>query len=395
MSRRPAAPDDHPAELAALARALGFGDLADGGEPPALSVSLVDRAIAEQVAPLLADRWQRGLVRVDDPPALARLTRERLAAAGLDLAIERGAAPLVEALEHRRVPALALKGRALVATVYRDGALRPRVDTDLLVPAGRWDEALATAAEAGFTVVVSPGRELTLRRYHETHLRGAADTLVDLHRAVCAWPLFAVDHDGLFARAVRADLDQVADAGAVGANASRSGGTIEPRVPEASDLFLLLALNAAQDGFHVPFRAVVDALALARRPESDGPTGRPDPTAVVARARRWRAVRATAIWLRALLRFGLDRARWEPAADELDPRRRASRAAAEVPRGHHGSLAARRWRLRRHLAQALDGVLRPAVFFAYRGLLWAGDVVWSLPRRAFGGGEERCAPSAS
>ena len=353
------------AELAALARALGFWG-GGGSATPAIDATLVELAIAEQVAPLLAARWQEGRVRVADEGALRRLTRERLAATGAHLAVERGAVPLVTALAARGVPAMAFKGRALIATVYADGGLRPRVDTDLLVPAGRWREALAAARDAGLEVVESPGRALTLRRYHEVHLQGAAGSVVDLHRALGAWPLFAVDHDALFARAAR-----------------EADGLL---IPEPADLFVSLALAAAQDGFFVPFRALVDGLALAA-------TGKVDPARVAARAREWRAVRATATWLRALLRFGLDGEAWEPAVAALDRRGRTVGGAAAVPRGHRGSRARRIWAMRWHLARSLDGAARPAAFFTYRGLLWAGDLLWRLPRRA--GRPDRCPSSAS
>lgn len=316
--------------------------------PPAVvaDAALVELALAEDVAPLLGARCAAGELRAADDGSRLALLRAYHGCLAANLLAEQAATPLLAALRSRGVPVLLLKGAALLRTVYRHPGCRRMADIDILVPSRHWRTALEIASSLG-EEVRSRERRLTLSLYHERHVFMARRFMVDLHRAITPWPLFRVDHDAMFARA-RAD----------------SAGCLL-QAPE--DLFVHLAIHAAVDGFAVPFRSVIDGLALLA-------SGRVDPSAVVTRASDWRARRATATWLWVLLRYGLAR-EWESTARSLYHRRAARLDASRAPRSRFSVEAPGRWAVRWTLARSLDGIARPLAFFSYRGLLLVGDCV--------------------
>ena len=91
----------------------------------------------------------------DAPPAvLSALERAYLANAARSLFIRDVTGRVVAALGAADVPALLLKGVALVATVYPDPARREMLDIDLLVP----DDRLAAASDALAALGYRPAR---------------------------------------------------------------------------------------------------------------------------------------------------------------------------------------------------------------------------------------------
>jgi hypothetical protein len=127
---------------------------------------------------------------------------------------------------------------------------------------------------------------------------------VEIHRYLCARPLFDVDHDALFARARR-----------------EPDGFL---IPEDSDLFLTLGIHAAKHGLELEPKSFTDGVRLVDAGGVVAPT-------VVARARAWRATRAIAAWIHALVAHGLDDAdSWRRAAAQLDPHG----AARVLPHNH-------------------------------------------------------------
>ena len=129
-------------------------------------------------------------------------------------------------------------------------------------------------------------------------------------------------------------------------------------------------MHAAQDGFFVPFRSLVDGLALTQHGEVSADE-------IVKIAEAWGAKRATALWMRCLSPYGLAEP-FRRAVERLDPRGRMQRRAAEIPRRPPEDPARRRWETRWQLATALDGPVRPVAFFAYRGAAFAADLVLRL-----------------
>jgi hypothetical protein len=341
-------------ELARLARACA----GQGGARVVVDAALVALAQAEEVLPLLGARVAEGAVDVPDPAARATLVAGHRAAAAVVALVERETAPLLAALGAAGIPALLLKGAALWRTVYAPGERLAR-DLDLLVPGERFAEARRVAGAAGLVEDVPRATyPLTMAVYHQVELRTPGGLAVDLHRRVSPWPLWPVDHDALFARA--------RPAGPPG-----GGGAL---VPEPSDALAMLAVHVAQDGFAFPLRTALDGLRLA------APAGGATPEAVADRARAWQARRAVAAFLRVLVALGAAPA-WSAAAEALAggaalPPWRAPGAKGEARR------AAQAWRDRAALARACDGAARPALYFAARGMLRAGDrVTAALARR--------------
>ncbi len=272
--------------LMALVRAAGFA----GGPEGPLDAALAIRATEEQLGPLLAARVAEGTLAVADEATRRRLERLRAECVGRGLVAERALVPLMAVLRERSIAAVLLKGAALARTVYGAGE-RGMTDVDLLVPAKRWQDAVAAAESLGATRFVTWHRPFTSWPAYAVELRlPGSGTVVDLHRALAPWPLYAPRYDSLFARAV-----MQADRGSV---------------PEAHDHFVALAVHAAKHTLDVSARCLVDGLVLAERAALD-------PAVVVTRATEWRARRATAAWIALLLRFGLAGAGWREAARAL------------------------------------------------------------------------------
>jgi len=110
---------------------------------------------------------------------------------------------VLAALGAAGIRALALKGIALLGTVYGDPGLRPMSDIDVLVPMRDFARAKEALVHAGWTAADGPDADANAYRGY-THLtcRGA---VLDLHREVAGYPRVAavvrVDHAGLWQRA--------------------------------------------------------------------------------------------------------------------------------------------------------------------------------------------------
>jgi hypothetical protein len=262
--------------------------------------------------------------------ALERAHRQCLAR---ELVTDGQMKPLLESLRARGIPFLLMKGAALRRLgVYRPGT-RPMNDVDVLVSPRRWHDALTAAQVLGARELWPAHRPLTRHFFHESDQVLPGGVAVDLHRNVAAWPLFRFSTDELLSRA-------------------------NHEVPARDDLLVMLAVHAAQDGFSLPLRAVVDGLLLARTVE---------PSSVVRRAVRFGARRATAAWLRVLVSFGAAPG-WATAARELSPATARYRPITEdqvIPR--------RATTLR--LLLSLDSATRGAAFLAARAALRVGDLV--------------------
>lgn len=275
----------------------------------------------EACAPLLGARISRGELHATDETTETLLRAAYRTAIAQDLLFERALAELA-----KRLPgALLLKGAALRRGVFGPGE-RSMCDVDVLVPRDRWRTAIAAAGRP----IETAGRAFTARHDYAVAVE-VAGVPVEIHRFLCPRPSFRVDYDGLFLRA--------------------SNGPDGLAIPAPEDLFVSLALHAAKHGWALPFRAVLDGLALAPRV---------DPTRVVTRACAWRARRAVATWLTVLLAHGLD-PRWRDAATHLGAAAQRVRwLAAQAP--FRGSDHA--WQRVVRVAGALDGL---------RGIVWLGQ----------------------
>ncbi|HKA86227.1 MAG TPA: nucleotidyltransferase family protein [Haliangiales bacterium] len=319
-----------------LARAVGPGPAEE------LDADLCDLAAREGLAPLLGARIARGEIDAGSAgAALARAHREELARG---LMRERAVRLLGRALAQAGIPWLLLKGAALERSVYAPGE-RPMHDVDVLVPAARFADAGRLARGVGAEPLGPASRPVTGRFEYAAAFALPPGVGVEIHRAVGPSPLFAVDVAALFRRA--------------------SACTDGALVPDATDLFLLLALHAAKHGFCLPFRSVVDGLRLAA-------AGTVDRGALVARARAFRARRALAAWVGVLESFGLDADFAAAVRAALPPTAVAAAAmlARSAPWPHDGG----GWPRRARIALSVEG-WRGAGWLLLRAALRVADLV--------------------
>jgi len=308
------------ASLGELARASGLLHAPTGRVGSALAAL----AVREGCDALLGARIVAGRLEAT-PDARPTLIAAYRTAIAHDLLFGRALEELGAALRRAEIPALLLKGAALRRLVFAAGE-RSMSDVDVLVPARRWSDAIAAV---GAPIGVA-GRPVTSRHDYAA-LVAVGGMPVEIHRHLCAQPLFSVDERALFLRA-----DEGADGLAV---------------PAPSDLFISLAIHAAKHGFALPFRAVLDALALAPLANAD---------AVVDRALAFRAENACAAWLAILVRAGLG-GPWIEAASRLGATGpRARLVARTAPFGGHD----RPWRRVARIA----GSVTP-----FRAALWLGQ----------------------
>ncbi len=148
-----------------------------------------------------------------------------------------------------------LKGAALAGTVYRNAALRPMRDIDLLVPADDLPAVETLFEESGYTL--DDGHRARKDWYYRRHyhltfhkrLAGGPTVYCDVH-----WRLdrvgrpFAIDVDGLWARSLPAAI-----------------GDAEARVLSPEDLLLHLCLHACKHRLVGGFRALCDIAETVRR----------------------------------------------------------------------------------------------------------------------------------
>ena len=191
---------------------LAAASAADPGTEPAAAPGRVDwerlLRLAEwhRVTPLLF-RYVRGRPELAVPEAIAdrlEASYSRTAAANVNLRreLDRVAALFREA----GVAVIVLKGMALIEAVYRDLALRPMADLDLLVPeadfvrAGKLLEAAGYDGYQGFTPSLSGP-------WRGAFVKGDGTAGIDLHRHVSDG-VPALDVARLFERAVPSDRGQ-------------------------------------------------------------------------------------------------------------------------------------------------------------------------------------------
>jgi hypothetical protein len=320
--------------LCVLARRGSAGNIDD---------ALASAALEEQVAPLLGARLHAG--------GLTASGRTQALLVGAHLAEvaraqQRGAvlAHLARTFAAVGVAFVTLKGSALERTIYRPGE-RAMADLDVLVAAEQLAAASTALAAAGATERQHRVLLTQLGLGHERTFEWQGHT-IDLHVRVASWPLWRVRNDELLRFATPA-ADGIP-------------------VPSLDDLLVTLALHAAQDGYVLAGRHLVDAFLLADEP-------RIDPLDVAAIAHAWGAARAVTTFVHLGLELGAAGERWQGALRSLDPGGATEGQARALPllrpRARKGlELAARAELLRTH-----DHALRPVIYLAVRCLLRAGD----------------------
>jgi hypothetical protein len=130
--------------------------------------------------------------RPDTPGAVrSALERAYMASAARSLLLSSALRAAVDGLSDAGVPAMPLKGAALVETVYPDRAQREMLDLDILVPADRLRDGEAALAELGYRALApaagteGASAQLALDQHHDQALVGAEQMVaVELHRHI-------------------------------------------------------------------------------------------------------------------------------------------------------------------------------------------------------------------
>ncbi len=89
------------------------------------------------------------------------------------------AAPVVRQIAASGIPVLLTKGAPLAVSYYRNAALRPMADVDVVVPPSRFDDALGAMAAMGWVGARPEGD--TLRFRHSVPCFGSDGAELDLH----------------------------------------------------------------------------------------------------------------------------------------------------------------------------------------------------------------------
>ncbi len=162
-----------------------------------------------------------------------------------NLAIDRLAAQTVAAFASRGIESIVLKGPVLAAWLY-PGEVRPYGDADLLVPPGRWEDAVATLEGLGFSDRLGPMGHPRMESFNSTaFLRGEEN--LDLHCSI---------------HGLGADPEAIWRAFSAGAVSQEIGGA-ELQVPGRPVLLLHVALHAAHHTETKPLEDLRRALVLA------------------------------------------------------------------------------------------------------------------------------------
>ena len=173
-------PSDHrPATdlIGVLAAAIGREDGATNALL-AFDVETVCRAAdVHSVGPLLLEA-----LAGHDSPLQRALHARAIAHSAADILREAELRRLLPAFAAAEVPLVLIKGAALAYTHYARSDLRPRLDTDVLIPAVAQTRAHAVLIDAGYTLQPQITADLVMyQAVYAKDLGGGAQHLIDLH----------------------------------------------------------------------------------------------------------------------------------------------------------------------------------------------------------------------
>jgi len=116
------------------------------------------------------------------------------------------AARALRALHGASIKTLVLKGLALLLTHYRDLAVRPMSDVDILVPEARMTDALDVLEASGWRA--DPARSWLGTELHAGTLVSPDGWIVDLHRHATYEARFAAADDAFFAGSIPLEVSR-------------------------------------------------------------------------------------------------------------------------------------------------------------------------------------------
>jgi hypothetical protein len=173
------------------------------------------KATPEDLYPCVAFGLEPYRSLIESRPEWERFFNARRSTAVQNLLLRHQLGRVLQALKEIGIRALALKGIVLAYSVYPDLSLRPMSDLDVLVPAGRRDEAVRKLQDLDFAYAEAtrnvnrnhnprlvPGQEWAL----PLRLR-ASTVLIEIHSQLeCSEPLFQISIGEFWSRSIVADL---------------------------------------------------------------------------------------------------------------------------------------------------------------------------------------------
>lgn len=254
----------------------------DGAIPDTTETIDWDVLLATATATRVSELVYRTLKRVPgsmpEPVRLA-LRRQYAETAATNLRQAHGLEGVLRALAERSIPAMLLKGAALVRMVYGDPGLRPMTDIDLLVPRDDIERAADAMLSCGLPPVLPGSEEIYRREHHHWVPCGTPDgsLVVELHHGLVppGGPLEPVIED-------------------VWRRAHPAPGTgARVLLPSPADLLLHLCIHTSSHGLFLPLRSVCDLAETVRWAGADL-----DWDGLVEAAREWHAAREAYCFLR-------------------------------------------------------------------------------------------------
>ncbi|HVH25700.1 MAG TPA: nucleotidyltransferase family protein [Vicinamibacterales bacterium] len=217
---------------------------------------VVDCAGEHDIGPLAYHGLQPFAISGDRAQAvLAKLKAQYFASAMRNALLYRELKDLLRALGRRNRPVILLKGAALAATVYRNAALRPMGDVDLLIRRDDLSEVEKLFEDFGY--ILDDGHRLRNEWYRAHHYHLTFQKRLGNPFTMCCeihWRIdrpgsrFAIDINGVWARATAASVDDV-----------------DLRVLSPEDLLLHLCLHTCKHHLVGGFRAFCDIAAVVQR----------------------------------------------------------------------------------------------------------------------------------
>jgi predicted nucleotidyltransferase len=164
---------------------------------------------------------------------------------------------------------IVLKGPHLAEVVYRDWALRPMGDLDILVNEEDLSKASSSLQEIGYSNRKS---ESPHQHHHLPQFLKEGAAPIEIHLGISStWPVaFTADYDGLWERAQRVKI-----------------GGVEILVLSLEDLILNLSLHACQHNFRIRLMHIYDISQTLRQYKSQI-----NWVELVSRAHLWNSIKA-------------------------------------------------------------------------------------------------------
>ena len=132
------------------------------------------------------------------------LSRAYVESFAFNVSVLRESAEAVRTLSAASVPALVLKGTALLIAHYGDLGIRPMSDADILVPEAQLSDALDALEACGWRS--APSRAWVKTQMHAGVLKNSSGVTIDLHRHALYESRYAAADEGFFADSVAAEV---------------------------------------------------------------------------------------------------------------------------------------------------------------------------------------------